>query len=165
MKHLLQAVIFIEGMDPHPEQLAQHSPDPFLDICGRPLLEHLLLNLRRFGFQDFLLLTGRHLEACLERYSPGTAFTRELEASITVIPVPFPGGSAGALKEAGNCLHESFLCLYSDSFFDFNYLDLSHCERDAEAPDWLARIALASSPDASRDGRVALDGCRVSTLR
>jgi D,D-heptose 1,7-bisphosphate phosphatase len=165
MKCLMQAVIMIGGHDSHRDKTRYNALDPFLLIEGRTLLEHLLWNLRRFGFQDFLLLTEQPSGPIQEHYGPGSARASQLQASITIVAAPSPIGSAGAIKAARDLLEDQFLFLYSDTIADFNYLDLAHCTRDEEPTDWLGRIALTCAPDARHDGLVTLEGCRVTGLQ
>ncbi|MCB1842285.1 MAG: HAD-IIIA family hydrolase, partial [Halioglobus sp.] len=135
------------------------------DVLGRPFIEHVMRNLRRFGFNRFLLLAGNKGESVHERYSAGSAFAREIDADIRVLVEPEPLGTAGALKFAAPELAEEFLLLNGDSLFDFNYLDLTHCTRPGEPGDWLARVALLPAENADRCGFVQLNGCSISPLR
>ena len=165
MKCLLQAAIMIGGNDSHRDKTTDNALDPFLLIEGRTLLEHLLWNLRRFGFQDFLLLTDQTSGPLQEHFGPGSACANQLQASITIVTTPSPIGSAGAIKTAGDLLEDQFLFLYSDNIADFNFLDLAHCTHDEESANWLGRIALTCAPDARHDGLVTLEGRRITGLQ
>ena len=165
MKCLMQAAIMIGSKDSHRDKTAHNAFDPFLLVGGRTLLEHLLWNLCRFGFQDFLLLTDQTSGPIQEYFGPGSACANQLQASITLVTVPSPGGSAGAIKAAGDLLQDQFLFLYSDTVADFNYLDLAHCNHHEEPSDWLGRITLTCAAEARRNGRVTLEGCRVTDLQ
>lgn len=160
-----QAAILIGGKGTRLGDMVRSIPKPLLEVCGRPFVEHVMLNLRRFGFDSFVLLAGYQAGVVEEYYGDGSEFTDELDASITVVIEPSPMGTGGALKFAKEYLEDQFLLLNGDSIFDFNYLDLSNCQRDDEPEDWLARVALLPVEDASRYGLVELEGACISAFR
>lgn len=165
METVKQAAILIGGKGTRLGDAVHSTPKPLLDVGGRPFVEHIMLNLRRFGFEDFILLAGYQSEAVNEKYGDGSVFAQELRADVRVIVEPYPMGTGGALKYAGRYLHEEFLLLNGDSIFDFNYLDLSNCVHDREPGNWLGRVALLAVADASRYGLVELDGPKISAFR
>jgi D,D-heptose 1,7-bisphosphate phosphatase len=165
METVKQAAILIGGKGTRLGDAVRSTPKPLLEVGGRPFVEHVMLNLRRFGFQDFILLAGYQSDVVHEKYGTGSAFAQELRANITVIMEPFPMGTGGALKYAKHHLQKEFLLLNGDSIFDFNYLDLCNSVREQEPGDWLGRIALLPVADASRYGLVELDGVRIGAFR
>jgi D-glycero-D-manno-heptose 1,7-bisphosphate phosphatase len=124
-----------------------------------------MLNLRRFGFTEFVLLAGYQSGVVDEKYAEDSSFAQELKASITVVVEPSPMGTGGALKYARAHLRDEFLLLNGDSIFDFNYLDLSNCAYEDEPQDWLCRVALLPVENATRYGFVDLEGSRISAFR
>jgi D-glycero-D-manno-heptose 1,7-bisphosphate phosphatase len=154
----MQAVLLIGGRGSRLGSLAKTRPKPLLEVAGRPFVQHLIHNLRRFGFDRFLLLAG-HLSAVVEELvGPNTPFARGLAAELTIVAEPDVMGTGGALAFAEAHLAETFLLLNSDSLFDFNVLDLTI----APGADWLGRVALCRMPDARRYGLVALEGGRIT---
>jgi D,D-heptose 1,7-bisphosphate phosphatase len=165
METVKQAAILIGGKGTRLGDAVRSTPKPLLEVGGRPFVEHVMLNLRRFGFHDFILLAGYQSDVVQERYGAGSAFSRELRASIRVIVEPSPMGTGGALKCAQPYLQNEFLLLNGDSIFDFNYLDLTNCVHEREPDDWLGRVALRPMTDASRYGLVELAGARITAFR
>lgn len=169
MKTVKQAAILIGGKGTRLGDAVRDTPKPLLEVCGRPFIEHLILNLRRFGFNDFVLLAGYQAEAVKDNYGPGSAFVKEMNADaevlVEVLIEPSPLGTGGALKFAAGRLHSEFLLLNGDSIFDFNYLDLCCCQGPNEAADWLGRVALLPVENATRYGFVDLDGQTISAFR
>jgi len=161
MQTVKQAAILIGGKGTRLGDAVLSTPKPLLEVCGRPFVEHIMLNLRRFGFRDFVLLAGYQAQVVQEKYGPGSAFAKELQAEIKVIVEPSPLGTGGALKFAQSHLQEQFLLLNGDSIFDFNYLDLANCDNPSEPTDWLCRVALLPVERADRYGFVELEGSRV----
>ena len=165
MKTVKQAAILIGGKGSRLGDAVRSIPKPLLEVGGRPFVEHVMLNLKRFGFTDFLLLAGYQSEVVEEKYAHDTTFANELQAAIHVVVEPTPLGTGGALKYAGDYLQDEFLLLNGDSIFDFNYLDLCNCTRPDEDDNWLCRVALLPVENATRYGFVELEGCRVKAFR
>ncbi|MEM9253816.1 MAG: HAD-IIIA family hydrolase [Pseudomonadota bacterium] len=164
MENVKQAAILIGGMGTRLGEAVRDTPKPLLEVCNRPFVEHLMLNLRRFGFHDFLLLAGYRAEVVQQRYGPNSDFVAELDADVTVLVEPGPLGTAGALKFAAAHLQDQFLLLNGDSIFDFNYLDLCLADLPEEPREWVVRMALLPVTSATRYGFVSVDGNRVSAF-
>lgn len=161
----MQAVILVGGMGTRLGDVVRTTPKPLLEVCDRPFVEHLMLNLRRFGFDEFILLAGYKADVVVDYYGPDSSFQQELGAQIKVVLEPEPMGTAGALKQAQPFLDDEFMLLNGDSIFDFNYLDLSQCCPPGEPEDWLVRVALLKVEDASRYGLVEVKGARIVAFR
>lgn len=165
MKIVKQAAILIGGKGTRLGDAVRDVPKPLLEVCGRPFVEHVMLNLRRFGFTEFVLLAGYQADVVHEKYGGASTFAQELGASIKVLVEPSPLGTGGALKHARSHLRDEFLLLNGDSIFDFNYLDLCNCSYPDEPADWLCRVALLPVENATRYGFVALDAARISAFQ
>ncbi|MEQ8803630.1 HAD-IIIA family hydrolase [Haliea sp.] len=165
MKSVKQAAILIGGRGTRLGSAVRITPKPLLEVCGRPFVEHIMLNLRRFGFTEFVLLAGYQSKVVYEKYALESTFAQQLEANIEVVVEPSPMGTGGALRHAREHLQDEFLLLNGDSIFDFNYLDLSNCQREGEPDDWLCRVALLAVESATRYGFVDLDGSLITAFR
>jgi len=165
MKTVKQAAILIGGKGTRLGDEVRNTPKPLLEVCGRPFVEHVMLNLRRFGFEDFVLLAGYQSDVVREKYGEGSTLAQELCAKITVVVEPSPMGTGGALKYARTYLQEEFLLLNGDSIFDFNYLDLCNCKFAHESENWLCRVALLPVVNATRYGFVEMEGPRIRAFR
>ena len=160
----MQAVVLIGGMGSRLGDRVKDCPKPLLPVAGRPFVEHVLLNLRRFGFDDIVFLAGYRASVVQSLYGPESAFAHQFGARIRVIVERAPLGTAGAIAAAAQALAPRFLLLNGDSFFDINYLDLC---RDVTLGDSSAtgQIALRRVPDASRYGLIDLEGETVAAFR
>jgi D,D-heptose 1,7-bisphosphate phosphatase len=165
MKTVMQAAILIGGKGTRLGNAVADTPKPLLSVGGRPFVEHVLLNLRRFGFNDFILLAGYKAGVVEEHYGDNSAFVEELDATVRVIVEPEALGTAGALKYASEYLQETFLLLNGDSIFDFNYLDLACCDSGEDGQDWLGRVALLPVELADRYGFVERSGSRITAFK
>jgi len=100
MKIVKQAAILIGGKGTRLGDAVANTPKPLLEVCGRPFVEHVMLNLRRFGFNDFVLLAGYQSDVVYEKYGQKSTFAEELNATIKVVIEPSAMGTGGALKYA-----------------------------------------------------------------
>lgn len=61
------AVILAAGRGTRMGSLTAHTPKPLLDLQGRPILEHILVNFRRAGIREAVIVTG-YLAEQIEAY-------------------------------------------------------------------------------------------------
>lgn len=146
-----QAVILIGGRGTRLGELTQSLAKPMIEVGGRPIVEHVIAQLARFGIRKVLLLAGYQGALPLDRYHGHRLFGVEL----SVLIEPEPLGTGGALLFAAGQLDEKFLLTNGDTFFGTDLLPL--IQRAAD-PQWSATMLLRQIDDASRYGRVELDG-------
>lgn len=150
---LKQAVILVGGLGTRLGERTKAVPKPMLDIGGRPFLDTLIDELARYDIYDEILLLAGHKAEMVETHYAGATVGR---AQIVVSRELQPLGTAGALVHAASFLHDRFLLLNGDSFFDFNQLDLI-----ARARPGGVHMALREGVEGDRYGRVVLDGDKV----
>lgn len=98
------------------ERLGYHTenrPKPLLEIAGRSMLEHQILQAQCAGINDFILLESYKAEAIQKKFGDGAS----LGVSITHLQLPFELGSAGAIRQAVEVLpnsEEDVLVMYGD---------------------------------------------------
>ena len=151
---LKQAVILAGGLGTRLGEVARRTPKPFLSAGGRPLLEHLVWNLRRYGIDDIVMSVGHLAHLIEEHFGDGSEFG----VRIRYVVEESPAGTGGALRLCADLLLPRFALLNGDTLFDFNLLDLNLL---AESSNAMACLALRPVPDASRFGRVETEGTRV----
>jgi D,D-heptose 1,7-bisphosphate phosphatase len=153
---LRQAVILVGGLGTRLGERTKATPKPMLPVGGRPFLDTLIDEIARYdAFDEILLLAGHKAESISARYDGTVRGRARLAVSLEQAPL----GTAGALVHAAGLLHERFLLLNGDSFFDFNILDLV-----TRANESLVHMALRANVVGDRFGRVALDGDRVRSF-
>jgi D-glycero-D-manno-heptose 1,7-bisphosphate phosphatase len=145
-----QAVILIGGQGTRLGALTQSLAKPMLEVGGRPLIEHVIAQLARFGVRKILLLAGHHGALPRERYHGHRLFGAEL----SVLVEPEPLGTGGALSFAFDKLDAQFILTNGDTFFDADLLPLIQVAAD---PQWSAAMLLRRIEDATRYGGVELD--------
>lgn len=124
-----QCVILLGGLGSRLGDLTQATPKPLLEVAGGPFVDILVREAVRRGFTDILLLAG-HASEVVKRY----VFQRRagLPAGVTleVVVEDEPLGTGGAVRNALPFLHDRFLLLNGDTWFDFNWLDLALASAD-----------------------------------
>jgi D,D-heptose 1,7-bisphosphate phosphatase len=150
---LRQAVILVGGLGTRLGERTKVLPKPMLPVGGRPFLHTLIDEIARYDvFEEILLLAGHGADSIQTCY----ADTVRGRARLVVAAERTPLGTAGALASAASLLHDRFLLLNGDSFFDFNILDLV-----SRAGNSRVHMALRADVVGDRYGRVVLDGDRV----
>jgi len=156
--NVTQAVCLVGGRGTRLGRLTDETPKPLLEVGGRPFLDYLVHEARRFGLNRLLLLTGYKSQAIEGRYH-GKRFG---DLEVEVVVEPSPAGTAGALVNAASRLDRVFFMLNGDSYFDFNWLSLVP---SLGRTDWMLHAALASGIEGARYGRIDLADGRIRGFR
>ena len=100
------------------ELTGDRLPKPMLKLGGRTMLEWQVLNLRRYGLTEFVIIVG-HLGEQIETYFGDGSL---LSVHIRYIAEPEPLGSGGALAYLRNSLagFKHVLVVLGDVMFDIN---------------------------------------------
>lgn len=136
------------------------APNALGGMIRAPLLETLLGEARRRGFDDFLLIAGETREAAVA-YLAERDLERRLACRIELsVGAAEPG--APALAHALPQLRDDFLLLSGDAWFDFNWLDLFVGSRRQGVA---AALALRETAEPKRRPMFELDGGLVRSIR
>ena len=114
--------------------VANDVPKPMINICGKPILEHQIDNLKACGLTDIILVIGYLGEKIKDYFGDGSRFGVCIEYFIEDHPL----GTAGALFKMTQ-LTEDFLLLCGDVIIDvdFNRFIAFHKEKKA----WASLVA------------------------
>lgn len=152
-----QAVILVGGLGTRLGDLTKTTPKPLLDVAGRPFLEYLLWNLRRYGINRVIFASGYLAHQIESYFGDGSRFGLNISYCTELEPL----GTAGALRNALPFLDDWFFALNGDTLFDANYFALPD-SLHRSAPNATAVAALRRVPDVSRFGFVTVEEGRVS---
>src|SRR3989442_8285728 len=146
MKALVMAGGNVSGMSPR----TTRQPKPLVPVAGRPIMEHILLHLRRHQMRD-VIATVQYLGASIRNYfgdgsEQGVALTYSVEDS--------PLGTAGSVMLARQQLTEPFLVISGDALTD---IDLGAAVRFHRERRALATIVLKPVPNPLEYGVVVVD--------
>jgi mannose-1-phosphate guanylyltransferase len=126
----MKAVILAGGLGTRLQPYTFFIPKPMLPIGNKPLLEHILEWLKRNNGIDQIVICVSYLHRIIEDYfEDGSRFGMKIEYARSERPL----ATAGQLKSAEKMLHETFVCLYGDSIYEFNLQAMINEHKESKA--------------------------------
>ena len=146
----MKAVVMAGGEGSRLRPLTSSMPKPLVPVAGRPIMEHILLHLRRHQLRD-VVATVQYMGASIRNYfgdgsEQGVALTYSVEDS--------PLGTAGSVMLARQQLTEPFVVISGDSLTDIDLGAAARFHRERKA---LATIVLKPVPNPLEYGVVVVD--------
>jgi len=147
----MKAIILAGGLGNRLRDAVKDLPKPMAPVGGKPFLEYLLLQLKRWGITDIILSVGYRKETIQSYFEDGRSWGIQIRYSEENEPL----GTGGALKQSLALNDDSrFIVMNGDSFFNISFLDL--IQYHAGKPG-LISMALAFVKDRSRYGGVEIN--------
>jgi D,D-heptose 1,7-bisphosphate phosphatase len=112
----MNVVIIAGGKGTRIKSISEEIPKAMIPVNGKTILEHQIGLAKRYGFTDFLFLTG-HLGHKIEAYFGNGS---SLGVNIEYFREKEPLGTAGAFAEVANKLTSDFWVFYGDTVMDFD---------------------------------------------
>lgn len=144
------AVILAGGLGTRLRSAVPDLPKPMADVQGKPFLEYLLNYWARQGISKFVLSVGYKRESIFNYF--GRSFKG---LPIEYIEEDEPLGTGGGLLLASRKLHQPFMLLNGDTFFEVQLNAILDFHRRMDSK-W--SFALFRANEAGRYGGVDLDG-------
>jgi histidinol-phosphate phosphatase family protein len=127
----MKAVILAGGKGTRMGEFTKEIPKPMLQVGGKPILEHQLNLLRRYGISEVFILVNFLKDSIIKYFGDG----KNLGLDISYYEEKEPLGTVGGVKEIEEFLTEDFLILYGDvmidmhlgRLFDFHFQKKSDC--------------------------------------
>jgi mannose-1-phosphate guanylyltransferase/phosphomannomutase len=146
----MKAVVMAGGEGSRLRPLTSRQPKPLVPVAGRPIMEHILLHLRRHQMRD-VVATVQYLGSSIRNYfgdgsEQGVALTYSVEDS--------PLGTAGSVMLARQQLTEPFVVISGDSLTDIDLAAATRFHRERRA---IATIVLKPVPNPLEYGVVVVD--------
>lgn len=110
----LKAVIIAAGEGKRMRPLTYNRPKVMLPVAGKPILEHLLVEIRQAGIKEFIFVTGYHEEKVKEYFGPGTKWG----VSIEYISQIEQAGTADAVRTVETLVDDRFVVANGDIIID-----------------------------------------------
>lgn len=114
----MKIVVIAGGQGTRIASVNNEIPKAMIPVAGKPVIEHEVELAKRYGFTEFLFLTGHLGHQIAEYFGDGSRWG----VSIDYYQEPSPLGTAGALAEVVDRLSEDFFVFYGDTVMD---IDLS----------------------------------------
>lgn len=134
----MKAVIMAGGEGSRLRPLTCNRPKPMVPIANRPVMEHIIELLKKYGIRD-IAVTLQYMPGIIKDYfGDGSEFGVNLNYYTEDVPL----GTAGSVKNAEEFLDETFIVISGDALTDINLEKaLSfHREREAFATLVLKRV-------------------------
>lgn len=113
----MKAVILSAGEGTRMRSLFPNTPKAMLPINGKPILEHHIKHLKKFGVKNFYI-NLHHLPKIIKDYfGNGENFGVQIEYSFETKLL----GTSGALINFKDQLNETFIVLYADIFTSLDF--------------------------------------------
>lgn len=113
----MQAVIMTGGKGVRLQPLTFDLPKPMIPLDDKPILEHVLLECKKHGFDDIILCNGFLHKKIEEYFGDGKKWGIRIRHSNEQKPL----GTAGALKDVEDMLEQNFLVLLGDVLFHMDF--------------------------------------------
>ena len=109
----MKAVVLAAGKGTRLKPLTNTRPKHLIPVAGKPILEHVLLALKKAGIHEIYIIVGYRAEMIKDRFSDGSSLGLKIE----YIVQPKLLGTADAIKTAQPYVDENFLVVYGDLLF------------------------------------------------
>ncbi len=138
----MMAVILAGGFGKRLRPYTEEIPKPLVSVAEKPILEWQIEWLKRYGFNEFVLLVGYRKERIIEHIGSGS----RLNVKVTYVVEDEPLGTGGAIKNAEHILSKTdrFLVLNGDILTNLNPMLLF--KQLDEHPELAASIATIPLP-------------------
>ncbi len=127
---MMKTVIMAGGKGTRISTVRSDLPKPMIPVCGKPVLEWQIENLKASGLTDIVLVIGHLGDAIKDYFGDGSRWDVKISYFIETQPL----GTAGALFRMSE-LQEDFLLMSGDMMLDvdFNRFIRFHKEHNAWA--------------------------------
>jgi len=149
----MKAIILAGGLGTRLRPLTNKTPKPLLPIKGKPIIEHAILNFKKYGITDIILSVGYKADKIKEYFGDGSSL---VNISYSVEDEPL--GTGGAIKKASKKIKETFITINGDNLCDANWAELIKFHKEQNA-----KITMGFSPreDVENWGIAKLDGNKI----
>lgn len=112
----MKAVIMAGGEGSRLRPLTCNRPKPMVPIANRPVMEHIIELLKKYGIKDIAVTLQYMPEIIKDHFGDGSEFGVNLKYFTEDVPL----GTAGSVKNAEKFLDETFIVISGDALTDIN---------------------------------------------
>jgi len=153
-RSIKHAILLAGGKGTRMRPFTYEIPKPMIPVQGRPLIQHQVELLRKYGVKEIIFSIGYMGDKIKEYFGNGS----RLGVNISYIEEDKEMGTAGPLNLIKEKLDETFLMFNGDVLAN---IDLNDFVSFHEEKKGLATIALTAVPDPSRFGVARLRGDNI----
>lgn len=118
----MNAVIMAGGKGTRLRPLTDFAPKPMMKIIDKPILEYIILLLKKHNINDIAITLGYMPESIINYFEDGSKWGVNIKYYIEKTPL----GTAGGVKKTTKFVDENFLVISGDSYTE---IDLSKAIR------------------------------------
>lgn len=112
----MKAVIMAGGEGSRLRPLTCNRPKPMVPIVNKPVMEHIIELLKKYGIRDIAVTLQYMPENIKDYFGDGSEFGVNLKYFTEDVPL----GTAGSVKNAEEFLDETFIVISGDALTDIN---------------------------------------------
>ncbi|HEY5584883.1 MAG TPA: mannose-1-phosphate guanyltransferase [Ruminiclostridium sp.] len=112
----MKAVIMAGGEGSRLRPLTCNRPKPMVPIVNKPVMEHIIELLKKYGIRDIAVTLQYMPEIIKDYFGDGSEFGVSLKYFTEDVPL----GTAGSVKNAEEFLDETFIVISGDALTDIN---------------------------------------------
>lgn len=147
----MKAVIMAGGEGRRLKSITGERPKPMVPLLGRPMMEHILLLLKKHGITDICAAVKYRAEDIISYFGDGHTFGVNLQYRAEAQAL----GTAGGVKNCADFYgDEDFLVISGDAACDFDLSALIRAHRDSHAA---VTMALYKHPEPLSYGLTVTD--------
>ena len=154
MKDDFTAVVMAAGQGKRMAPLSVKKPNPMIEVASKPIIEHLLSQIKLAGVDNFVIIVGYCEEAIKRHFGDGSRFGCRIEYVTQTEML----GTGHAVMQAEHMVNDSFNVINADMFVsadDINaFINTPGCGLTVQAVE-----------DISRYGSVQIKDGYVASIR
>ncbi|MCX8175583.1 MAG: sugar phosphate nucleotidyltransferase [Candidatus Micrarchaeota archaeon] len=113
----MKAIILCGGMGLRLREETQRVPKPMVEVCGKPILWHIMNAYSHFGFKDFILCIGYKGEVIRDYFSGGKHCRPDW--NVTIADTGLESQTGSRIKQVERYISEdNFFVTYGDGLTD-----------------------------------------------
>jgi MurNAc alpha-1-phosphate uridylyltransferase len=116
--HALPVFLLAGGLGTRIAEEYRDIPKCMIDINGKPFIAYVLENIKKFGFEQVVILAGHLAEPMINYVGNGEAFGLRVEYSLDGEQLL---GTGGAIKKALHFAKDDFVVTYADSYLEYDW--------------------------------------------
>lgn len=149
-----KAFILAGGRGTRLKPITDEIPKPLIPVQGKPVLEHCIDLLKKYGITEIIISVGYKADNIKEYFGDG----RKFGVNIIYVEEQKPLGTAGPLKLAQEFLKETFVMCNADELKNVDLVDMYMLHKENNS---LGTIALTTVEDPSSYGVAKLKGNQI----
>ncbi len=149
----MKAIILAAGKGERLRGILNNIPKPMVEINGKPILEHNILLLKKYGITDIYINLHHQLDVIRKHFGNGEKYGVNIKYSYEETLL----GTAGAVRKIADDYwnrKECFILLCGDNLYQYDLREIINFHGRKKG---IATIAVYEKDDVSQSGIVVLD--------